>query len=93
MPTTGSQNNMQLQGRTMGYGCNEKQQHGPLYRGMTAKDSGNNRAANKQKNQRRRAPRATMLQNRLRASISSPEESNCCLANLRETPSKQDRKT
>ena len=34
-----------------------------------------------------------MLQNRLRASISSPEESNCCLANLRETPSKQDRKT
>ncbi len=40
------------------------------------------------RNQRRRVPRATMLQNRLRASISSPEESNCFLANLRETPSK-----
>lgn len=33
----------------MGYGCNEKQQHGPLCREMTAKDSGNNRAASKQR--------------------------------------------
>ena len=49
MPRTGSQNNMQLQGRTMGYDCNEKQQHGPLCREMAAKDSGNNRAASKQR--------------------------------------------